>query len=42
MERLEAVVPAADARLYAWCLLSNHFHLVLLQGTGRFPGLCGD
>ena len=29
LARLGAVVLAAGTRLYAWCLLSNHFHLVL-------------
>ena len=32
VERLGDVVTAGGARLYAWCLLSNHFHLVLRAG----------
>lgn len=32
VERLGELVPAGGATLYAWCLLSNHFHLVLRPG----------
>lgn len=32
VERLGELVPAGGATLYAWCLLSNHFHLVLKPG----------
>lgn len=32
VERLGELVAAGGARLYAWCLLSNHFHLVLRTG----------
>jgi REP element-mobilizing transposase RayT len=40
VERLGNVVTAAEARLYAWCLLSNHFHLVLGRKRARSPGSC--
>ena len=32
VERLGDLVAAGGVRLYAWCLLSNHFHLVLRTG----------
>jgi len=35
VERLGELVPAAEATVYAWCLLSNHFHLILR--TGKHP-----
>jgi REP element-mobilizing transposase RayT len=32
VSRLGELVSGAGARAYAWCLLSNHFHLVLRRG----------
>ncbi|MDW7712509.1 MAG: transposase, partial [Deferrisomatales bacterium] len=38
-ERLGELVIAAGARLHAWCLLSNHFHLVIRSGERPLPWL---
>ncbi len=38
-ERLGELVTVSGARLYAWCLLSNHFHLVLRSGDRPLPWL---
>jgi putative transposase len=32
VDRLGELMTESDAKLYAWCLLSNHFHLVLKSG----------
>jgi len=36
---LGELVSAAGAQVYAWCLLSTHFHLVLRAGERPLPWL---
>lgn len=41
VDRLGELVAAAGATVYAWCLLSNHFHLVLKTGERPLAWLMG-
>ena len=39
LQRLAALVGCSGTRLYAWALLSNHFHLLLRTGTAPLSSL---
>jgi len=39
VSRLAAIIPKSGARIYAWSLLSNHFHLLIRTGSMRLPFL---
>jgi putative transposase len=39
LTRLGRVAQAAHSPVYAWCLMPNHFHLLLRRGTAALPSM---
>lgn len=39
IRRLRPALAAAGAKCLAWCLMPNHFHLLILRGSGSLSGL---